>query len=284
MRSGDELITRAIDARGCDRNGANVSPRGNPQTGPFAVDCASPGDVLAVDILAIRPDRATGYAQGIIAPDLVEPDTARLLPEPYVVDWMIDSVRQVAQPVGSSLVANRLEVPLDPMIGCFGVAPDRRQSLSAVTAGRYGGNMDYRAYRAGSTAYFPVFEPGALFFLGDVHAAQSDGEITGNGIEVSAEVRVRLRIVKLADCRWPRGEDDQSIWTIGNARPLLQATQHATSEMLRWLIGDFGMNAVDAHLLLSQSARYDVGNVFDPAYTMACRLPKSLLRSLGLLQ
>ena len=137
--------------------------------------------------------------------------------------------------------------------------------------------MDYRGFVAGTTVYFPVFEPGALFFLGDGHAVQGDGEIVGTGIEISMDVRLTLRVLKGKAIGWPRGENSEWIFTVGNARPLDQATQHATTEMLRWLQQDYGLDGLGANLLLAQCVRYELGNIFDPAYTMVCKVNKGLL-------
>jgi acetamidase/formamidase len=163
------------------------------------------------------------------------------------------------------------------MIGCFGVAPKLGQAISTATSAEFGGNMDYRLFGPGTTVWLPVAVPGALFFLGDCHATQGDGEIVGTGIETTFEVTVRLSVEKRSSIVWPRGETATDIFTIGNARPLDQALQHATTEMLAWLASDFGLDAIAASHLLGQVVRYDVGNVYDPAYTMACRLEKKWL-------
>jgi amidase len=119
--------------------------------------------------------------------------------------------------------------------------------------------------------------PGALVHLGDGHAAQGDGEVAGTGIECSFDVRFTIRVVKHKLIRWPRGENQDFVFTVGNARPLDQAVQHATTEMLRWLQEDYGLDAPGASILLGQCAEYDMGNIFDPAYTMVCKVPKRLL-------
>jgi len=131
---------------------------------------------------------------------------------------------------------------------------------------------------AGVTVYFPVFVAGALLHVGDGHATQGDGEIVGTGIEISMEVQFTVRVIKGKRIRWPRGENAEYIFTVGNARPLDQAVQHATTEMLRWLQEDYSLDTTSASLLLGQCVEYDLGNVFDPAYTMVCKLRKALLR------
>jgi acetamidase/formamidase len=161
------------------------------------------------------------------------------------------------------------------------VAPDLGQAISTATSGRHGGNMDYRGFRAGVEVTFPVFVPGALFFLGDVHAQQADGEIVGTGIETAAEVTFTAEVLKGRRIGWPRGESEAEIFTIGNARPLDQALQHATTEMLDWLMAEHGLDGVAASHVMGQCVRYDVANVFNPAYSVACRIAKAALGGLA---
>ncbi len=125
------------------------------------------------------------------------------------------------------------------MLGCFGVAPPGGQAISTATSAEHGGNMDYRGFVAGVTVYFPVFVPGALLHVGDGHATQGDGEIVGTGIEISMDVQFTVQVIKGKRIHWPRGENAEYIFTVGNARPLDQAVQHATTEMLRWLKEDY---------------------------------------------
>jgi acetamidase/formamidase len=139
--------------------------------------------------------------------------------------------------------------------------------------------MDYKGFVTGVTVYLPTFARGGLFFLGDGHAVQGAGEIVGTGVEVSFDVQFTVDVLKDEQIPWPRAEDEASIFTVGNARPLDQALQHATTEMLRWLQDGFGLDDRAAHILLGQCVEYDVGNVFDPAYTMVCKLKKTLIPS-----
>lgn len=280
LKDGDTLSTSTVDAHGFDRHRQRVARRGNPQTGPFLIEGSEPGDTLAVDLLEIMPNRNYGFAGSSIAPNVVDPEYVRELPDPSVfAEWDVDVSAGLATLITPNSRLGRLSLPLAPMLGCFGVAPKRRQAISTATSAEHGGNMDYPGFVAGTTVYFPVFEAGALFFMGDGHAIQSDGEIVGMGIEISMDVRVGFRLLKKKHSGWPRGENDDFIFTVGNARPLDQAVQHATTEMLRWLQQDYGLDALGANLLLSQCVRYDLANVFDPAYTMVCKLPKSLLEN-----
>jgi acetamidase/formamidase len=169
------------------------------------------------------------------------------------------------------------DLPLDPMLGCFGVAPPRGQAISTATSGEHGGNMDYRCFREGVKAFFPVFVDGALFHLGDGHALQGDGEVVGTGIEVSMDVEFTVEVRKGKTITWPRAEDADFLMAVGNARPLDQALQHATSELVRMLAEDHDLDHRASSALLGQCIRYDIGNVFDPAYTVVAKIAKLLL-------
>ena len=125
---------------------------------------------------------------------------------------------------------------------------------------------------------FPVFEPGALFALGVVHAVQGDGEIVGTGIKISADVVFRVELLKGRAIGWPRARTPHGIATLGNARPLGQCVQHATTEMLRWLADEYGLDRHLAHIVLGQADGYQLGNMFDSAYTMVCTLSHDILR------
>jgi amidase len=282
VQPGDTIITTTIDASGRDERGEVVSPPGNPMTGPFFIDGAEPGDTLVLTIDKIVPNRPTGWSNAVLAAHVVDPSDARSLPQAddstwIRADWDIDLDAWTATLTTPESQLGRLTLPLEPMLGCFGVAPSRDQAISTATSGPHGGNMDYRGFMSGVTVYFPVAAAGALLFVGDGHALQSDGEISGTGIEISMEVQVTVGLLKGKQIGWPRGENSDYIFTAGNARPLDQCVQHATSEMLRWLHEDYQLDPLAANLLMSQCARYDLGNIFDPAYTMICKLPKHVL-------
>ncbi len=275
---GDTVQTTTIDARGRDRHNREVSERGNPQTGPFYVEGAERGDTLSVHFDRLRPNRRYGWTRSSLATNVVDPDYVRELPpDVELAEWDVDTEAWTATLIKPETSLGRFTVPLDPMVGCFGVAPAGREAISTATSAHHGGNMDYRGFRQGVTIYFPVAVPGALFFIGDGHAIQGDGEIVGTGIEISFDVEFTLRLIKGKRIFWPRAEDDQFIMTAGNARPLDQALQHATTEMNRWLQEDYGFDATAASLFLGQCVRYDIGNVYDPAYTMICKVAKKLL-------
>jgi acetamidase/formamidase len=283
IADGDTVITTTVDARGADANEQKITPSGNPMTGPFYMDGAEPGDTLVVVLDRLTPNRPYGWTRKMVAPNVVDPEYVMKLPHPpadhELARWRIDNAAgtvTLVDPADTKL--GEFTLPLAPMVGCFGVAPAHGQAISTSTSAEHGGNMDYRGFTNGVTAYFPVFVPGALFHLGDGHALQGDGEIVGTGIEISFEVEFTVHLQKGKRIGWPRGENADYIFTAGNARPLDQATQHATTEMLRWLQSDYGLDAVGANILMGQCVEYDLGNIYDPAYTMICKIPKRVLR------
>ena len=278
---GDTVIADTVDATGRDAAGAKVAEAGNPMTGPFYIEGAEPGDTLVVHLDRLTPSRAHGLTHTVLAPNVVDPEVVRALPASTNADWLFDLNENTATLLTPETRLGRLCLRLAPMVGCFGVAPARGEALSTATSAQHGGNMDYRGFGPGVTVYFPVFVPGALFHLGDGHALQGDGEIVGTGIETSMEMEFTVHLRKGKTIGWPRGETADRIFTVGNARPLDQALQHATTEMLHWLAEDYQLDHVAAGILLGQCVEYAVGNVYDPAYTMVCLLRKSLLEGLG---
>ena len=281
IKDGDTVATSTADNAGRDSTDKQVTVGPNPLTGPFFVEGAEPGDVLVVHFDRLWPNRQLGRSSTAVAPHLVDPDYVPELPpkEPRVMaEWKLNLEKGTATLLSPDTKLGKLVLPLKPMLGCIGVAPEDGQAISSTTSGPYGGNMDYNGFTSGVTVYLPVFVPGGLLFIGDGHAVQGDGEIVGTGIEVSFDAQFMLKLLKNKKIGWPRAETVEHIMTVGNARPLEEALQHATTEMLRWLREDYGLDGRAAHILLGQCVEYDVGNVFDPAYTMVCKLQKKLLR------
>jgi acetamidase/formamidase len=280
IAEGDTVVTTTVDARGRDARDAQVAGRPNPLTGPFYVEHAEPGDTLVLHLDHLYPNRDMGYTATTVAANVVEPGFVRHMPERESVDWHIDRQAGLARLAQPAAALEKLRLRLAPLLGCLGIAPRDRQAIGSMTSAEHGGNMDYRGFIAGATVYLPVFEPGGLIFVGDGHAVQGDGEINGTGIEVSFDVRFSISLLKGKAIGWPRGENQDYIFTVGNARPLDQAAQHATTEMLRWLEEEYGLDARNAGILLGQCVEYDLGNMYDPAYTMVCKVPKRVLASL----
>ncbi|HEX7039747.1 MAG TPA: acetamidase/formamidase family protein [Trueperaceae bacterium] len=280
---GDLVRTSTVDARGRGATGESEAAPGNPLTGPIRVAGAEPGDAVGVRIVELTPNRDTGWASHGLAPVTLEPDHVAGLASGRgdAATWRVDVAAGTVTPLEPVPGLEGLTLPLAPMLGCIGVAPAGGQAISTATSGEHGGNMDYRGVAAGTTVYLPVFVPGALVFVGDGHAVQGAGELAGTGVETSMDVVIELGLVKDSSIRWPRGEDPTHMFTLGNARPLDQAAQHAITEMVRWLTHEHGLSFEAASVLIGQAADLEVGNMFDPAYTVVCRLAKDLLPRRG---
>ena len=282
VEAGDSIATTTVDAWGFDHERVERAGRPNPQTGPFYVNGAEAGDTLVLQLHEVVPNRRMGWTTARLAPNVLDFGyEANLDGEVEPASWDVDTD---AGTVTLTDPQNRLTgqpLPLRPMLGTVGVAPDIGEAISTMTSAAHGGNMDYNRIQPGVTVYLPVFTDGALFFLGDGHALQGDGEMDGTGVEISMDVRFTLDLIKGKTIQWPRAEDEIFLMTCGNVRPLDQAVQHATTEMVSWLETDYGLTTREAHMLLGRFVEYDVGNMYDPAYTMVCKVRKAVLAELG---
>ncbi|MFC1557901.1 acetamidase/formamidase family protein [candidate division KSB1 bacterium] len=282
IKPGDRIVTKTIDANGFDYTNTLLSDGGNPQTGPFYVEGAESGDVLIVRLEKIKPNRGTALSVKTLAPYVVDPDFLRIkaLRERGIQEtWQVDTIQSIARTTSDGIQPSYIEVPLQPMLGCVGVAPQRKEAVHTSSPGNFGGNMDYPGIREGVTLMLPVYEPGALLFVGDGHGRQGHGEILGNALEVSMNVEFSVDLIKNKKIGWPRLENDEYIMVIGSARPLLQALQHATTEMLHWMMNDYGFDERGASLLMGHAIEYDIANVVDPHFTVVAKIKKVFLRS-----
>ena len=287
IRPGTRVETTTVDARGVDRAEQARAQGPNPMTGPFFVEGAQPGDTLQVKIIRIAPNRPRGWSRSVIASNVMEPEYLRKVfardAASALLDWLVDMDTGTARVKEMDGNRDFPVMQLRPMIGCLGVAPANGAAISTATSGPHGGNMDYVGICEGATLYFPVAVPGALFFLGDVHALQGDGEITGTGIEISSDVTFEVEVVRGWHQAWPRGADSEHLFACGNVRPLDQAVQHATTEMSRWLCEDMGADLLRVHTMMGQCVKYDLGNMYNPAYTMVCKVARVDLATWGIL-
>ncbi len=211
IKPGDHVITSTIDARGVDAAGVKRADGPNPQTGPFFIQGAEPGDTLIVHLLRLETNRSTGYSGTLLAPYTADPGFLRFeaLREPKSVTWQLNKQKGIASLESSDFKPGHLELPLNPMLGCIATAPAGKAAIPTSTPDNFGGNMDYNGMVAGVTLMLPVFEPGALFFLGDGHARQGAGEVTGGAIETSLDVEFSVELRKGKKILWPRLENQE---------------------------------------------------------------------------
>lgn len=297
VEPGDTVIAPTVDAGGHDHKGEPLpeekrqrSPGttlnlSNPLTGPFYVNGAQPGDTLIVDIQRIKLTRPTAYSN--IMPwfgSLTEeaPGRRLLLNEPLIrkrYDWILDSKNNAGTVELNNSSIGKATIRLHPFIGSIGVAPRFGRVEMSLTPGEYGGNMDCVETCEGAQLHLPVSVEGAYLVFGDVHAAQGDGELCGVALETSAEIQVRLDVIKGKAIDWPRIIDEDWIMTVGSSRPLMEAYKIAHVEMVKWLCEDHGYDKWDALQLLSQVGRCRVGNVVDPNYSVVAKFPRAYLKT-----
>jgi acetamidase/formamidase len=289
IASGDTVITNTRDAsndafKPTDRTLAagNLDlSRVNPQTGPFYVEGAEPGDTLKVRIDRISLNRDWGWGGAIPYFGALAPEYKTMMVTPPVVDtlyiWQFDRSRNVAVLNMPKSKVGRVEVPIRPFFGTIGTAPYGKECISSLVPSTHGANMDFNEVVQGVTMWFPVFERGALFMLGDGHAAQGDGEIMGAAVETSFDVQFTVEVIKGKKINWPRLENDRFIMSIGSTRPLIDALRLACSDLINWLETDYGFDRMEAYQLLGQAAQIEIANVVDPQYSVACQLDKKYL-------
>jgi acetamidase/formamidase len=276
---GDTVKTWSVDAGGVDAKGVRRSLGGNPETGPFYIEGALPGDTLVVKLRRIRLNRDTAFSSGGIAAQAITPRYVqdRKPVENYNSDWVLDREKGIARLAKPTAALKDYTVPLRPFLGCMGVAPPGNMVFRSGYPGSFGGNMDYNRLREGVTLYLPVYQPGALLFLGDGHAAQGDGELTGNALETSMDVEFAVDVIPGKSAAMPRAEDDEYLMAMGIAGSLTEAFQIATTQMARWLEDSYGLNASEAASVLGTAVRYDIAEVVDPYVNIVAKVPKKAL-------
>jgi len=253
------------------------------EVGPIAIEGAEPGDTLVVEILKVRPNRPTAVSTqggrfGALVPDQSTAFLNETFPRGRYV-WRLDRERMTGTVDLPNSRLKTVTIPLRPMLGRVAVAPEGDEQFGGLWPGPFGGNMDVSDVREGTTVSLPVFHTGALFYFGDGHAAQGDGEVCGSGLETSMEVAFRFDLVKKKAIAWPRLEDAENLMVAGSARPLSDALRIAFVELVNWLVAEHGFDKADAYQLVSQSATIRVGNMVDPLYTVVAKFPKRLLRN-----
>jgi acetamidase/formamidase len=241
----------------------------NPQTGPIYVEGAEPGDTLAVEILEIEPTR--DFVASAFIPyfgGLTATPTTALLHDPLPERVFIYPIKD-----GTIELVRGVRIPYEPFLGTIATAPEA-EAISTLTPGTFGGNMDVADVCPGNTVYLPVCVEGAYFFTGDAHGAQGDGELCGVACEMTARVRLKLGLEKGRTIAWPRIESETELMTVGSARPMEDAARIAWTELIGWLVADYGFDRWDAYQLLTQAGRMRVGNMVDPQYSLVAKIDK----------
>ena len=296
VKPGDCIVTPTVDAGNWDHTGEQIpasmrhtSPdtdlgESNPQVGPFYIEGAEPGDTLVVRILEVDLNRDWAWSTfrpgfgGLVIESWLTGPTGLNDPLPdQSYRWSLDKEKMTGRLGLADSQLKAIEIPLRPFLGCIGVAPRFGQTILSMAPGEHGGNMDCPETCAGTTVYLPVFVRGGYLLLGDVHAAQGDGETCGSALETTAEVTIEVDVIKGKSIRWPRFEDDEYIMVAASARPLIDAFRIAHVALAGWLVQDYGFDKLEALQVLSQVGVARVGNIVDPNYTVVAKYPKKYL-------
>ncbi|MGJ5819320.1 acetamidase/formamidase family protein [Paludibaculum fermentans] len=281
---GDSVHTTTVDASGIDEKGVTHVLGGNPQTGPFYIETAVPGDTLVVRLSRLRLNRDWALSTDAIVERGLNSGLASIAKDNgKAVRWRLDLQRGVATPSTPTERLKNYSVPLRPMLGCIGVAPSMYGWTSAPThdSGSWGGNMDFNEVVEGATIYLPVQVPGALLYLGDGHAVQGDGELTGDALETSMDVEFTVDVLPGKRLPGPRVESASHIMALGYAGSLDDAFRSATAGMAQWLADDYSLTASEVAQVLGTAAEYKVTEVADRNAGIVLKVDKERLRSLA---
>jgi amidase len=281
---GDTVHTTSVDAGGTDEHSVARVLGGNPLTGPFFVEGAMPGDVLAITIKRLRLNRDWAMSdKGFVSRALTPDYRAKIKPDWSDTRWHLDLEKGIASLEKPSDTLKNLTVPVRPMLGCIGVAPGfGSPSIAAQDSGDFGGNMDFNLLGEGAILYLGVNQPGALLYVGDGHALQGDGELNGNALETSMDIEFTVSVLREKNIGTPRAENADYLMAMGLAGSLDSAFREATSELASWLQSDYGLSDGDIAALLGSSIQYNISEVADRNVGVVAKVPKRILASLKL--
>jgi acetamidase/formamidase len=280
---GDTIATTTVDAGGSDAKGVARVLGGNPQTGPFYIEGAMPGDTLVVHLLRVRLNRDWAVSDDALVGRAVDTRLAvKMKDTGQSVRWHLDLAKGVATSEKPGDHLARYTIPLRPMLGCIGVAPGPAQAAPPTgDSGGWGGNMDFNEVVEGNTVYLPVRNPGALLYLGDGHAAQGDGELNGNALETSLDVQFSVDIIPGKDLPGPRLESTTHVMAMGLDGSLDGAFRAATANMAAWLVDTYKLTPSEVAQVLGTAAEYRISEVADRNAGIVLKLNKDRLRALA---
>ena len=269
IRSSDDLPSQAI-----------AYPFINPQTGPFHVEGAEPGDTLAIHLIDVNPARdwAVSTTVPLFGALTGTRFTATLQPPLPERTWIYAVDRSTREVVYQALDSEfSVRLPLEPFLGTIGVAPAANEARNVLVPEAFGGNMDTPEARAGTTIYLGVNVEGALFSIGDGHYTMGEGEVCGVAVEGAMETVLTIEVLKGVYCEWPRLENDESIMVAGSYRPLEDAFRIAHTQLIRWICAETELSEMDTYQLVTQASRSPIANVCDANYTIVAKMPKRYL-------
>jgi len=279
---GDSVHTTTVDAGGTDEKSVRRVLGGNPETGPFYIEGAQPGDTLAVHLDKVRLNRDWAISDDDLVPRAVDTEwSVKMKDAGKSVKWHLDMARGVATLEKPSAGLKNYSVPLRPMLGCVATAQQPAAAAPGTgDSGGFGGNMDLNEVVEGATLYLPVRTPGAMLYVGDGHAAQGDGELNGNALETSMDVEFTVELISGKRMPTPFLESPTHFMMVGLAGSIDDAFREATVGMASWLSDKYGLTATEVAELLGTAAEYHVNEVADRNAGVVLKLNKKLLAAL----
>jgi acetamidase/formamidase len=281
VSSGDSIHTTTIDAAGTDEKGVRRGEAGNPQTGPFYIESAEPGDTVAIRITRLRLNRDWAISTDTISNRAVTPALAvRMNDRGQFVRWRLDLQRGMAMRQDAPANLAQYTVPLAPMLGCIGLAPANAEPPDTGEFGVWGGNLDFNGIVEGTTVFLPVSVPGGLLYLGDGHAAQGDGELSNNGLETSMDLMLRVELLSRQSIPGPRVESSTHLMVLGLSGSLDDSLRQATTNMVEWLMASYSLTFPEVSQVLGTAAEYTVSVIVGKNAGMVIKVRKDRLQSL----
>jgi amidase len=280
----DTIHTTTVDAGGKDEKGVTRVLGGNPETGPFYIETAAPGDTLVVHFTRVRLNRDWAGSDDDLVPRAVDTEWAvKMKDAGKSVRWHLDVARGVATVEKPGEHLKQYTVPLRPMLGCVATAPPQAAAAPGTgDSGRYGGNMDFNEVVEGATVYLPVNVMGALLYVGDGHALQGDGELNGNALETSMDVEFTVDVIPGKRVPAPRVESATHLMAMGLDGSIDEAFRDATVNMAGWLTEKYGLTPSEVAEVMGTSAEYKVSEVADRNAGVVLKINKERLQPLTL--
>jgi acetamidase/formamidase len=281
INPGDTVHTTTVDAGGIDHNSEYRVMGGNPQTGPFFINTAMPGDTIAVHITRLRLNRDWAQSDDFIVNRATDSNLAvKMKDAGKTIIWHLDLANGTASPAKPSEHLAHYTVPLRPMLGCVATAVGPAMAPPPTgDSGYFGGNMDFNEIAEGATVYLPVSNIGALLYLGDGHAAQGDGELNGNALETSMEVEFTVDVIPGKHINSPRVENAASIMAMGLGS-VDDALKGATGNMASWLEDEYKLTPSETAQVLGTATHYTISEVADRNAGVVLKLDKERLKTL----
>lgn len=283
VQQGDTVYTTSVDAGGMDRYGARVAKRGNPLTGPFFIQDAEIGDVLAVTLHQVTLNRSFATTLNTLIPKMLPKSIAKKTwRSAKLVKWQLDLERKQGSPMDTSLHLQHVVIPLHPFLGCIGVAPEGDKEIGTGASGPYGGNLDFSYNTTGATIYLPVFHRGALLYLGDGHAAQGDGELNGDALETSMDFGFTVKVLKKTDfpLQVPMVENEDHLMFFGIQSSLDKSLQVATEAMRMWLQNRYQLTLAEVSQIIGPVVEYRIPKIAATKVEVVSLISKKILAQL----